>query len=278
MAHEPQKSNVVLIVIAIIGVLGTIVASGIGALTSYNIEKQRQDFELTKIVLVSIATQGGATQVVLERTVNAPTQPPPFTATPYPTYTQIVIPTQVIPTSTPVTKLFADDFDSGINPSWAYMDGTNYGMTNGQLSSIGLFNAYVGDNNWVNYVVEFDLDYLLYSGYNFNVMIRRQNDSDYMALQLNTFNKCSLKWVKVKSGNETEIVNSETTISNSYSECPGSYKIEVTGNTYKTSKNGQVLLIFTDDKLTNGGVGLLSTSPDEQFKFIIDNFQVKSLP
>lgn len=278
MSHEPPKSNFVLIAIATIGVIGTIVASAIGALTSYNIERQRQDFELTKIALVSIATQGGATQVVLERTINAPTQPPPFTTTPYPTYTQPVVPTEVIPTSTTITKLFADNFDSGISPIWSYMDGTNYGMTNGQLSSIGLFTAYVGDNNWTNYVVEFDLEYLLYSGFNFNIMIRRQNDSDYMAFQLNTFNRCSMKWVKVINGIETEIVNSETRISGSYSDCPGKYKIEITGNTYKTIRNSQLLLTFTDNTYSSGGVGILSTTPDERFKFIVDNFQIISLP
>jgi ABC-type amino acid transport substrate-binding protein len=93
MAHETSKDNIVLIIIAIIGILGTIVASAIGLLTSYNIEKQRQDFELTKSVLVSIANQSRATQVVLERTVNAPTQLPPFAPTAYPAFTQLVIPT-----------------------------------------------------------------------------------------------------------------------------------------------------------------------------------------
>ena len=277
MTQEPHKSNIVLIIIAIIGVVGTIIGATITVIGNYNVEKLRQETELTRIALVSIATQGGATQMVLQSTVNAPIQPPPFTPTPYPTYTQLVVPTEIIPTSAPILKLFADNFDAGINPTWAYMDGTNYGMTNGQLSSIGLFTAYVGDNNWANYVVEFDLDYLLYSGYNFNLMIRRQNDSDYMALQLNTFNKCSLKWVKVKNGKVTEIVNSETTVSNSYSDCPGKYKVEVNGNTYKTFKNGQVLLIFTDNTFSDGGVGILSTSADEQFKFIIDNFQIESL-
>lgn len=278
MSNEPPKSNIVLIVIAIIGVIGTIIASAIGAFTSYNIEKQRQDFELTKIALVSIATQGGATQVVLKQTVNAPTQTPQFTPSPYPTYTPFVAPTQIPPTFTPIPKLFADNFDTGISPTWSYMDGGNYGMTNGQLSSIGLFNAYVGDSNWTNYAVEFELDYLLYSGCNFSLMVRRQSNSDYMALQLNTFNKCSLRWVKVSGGQEKEIVNSETTISNSYSECPGNYKVEVNGSTYTTYKNGQILLTFTDSTFTNGNVGIFTTSNDEQFKFIIDNFQIKSLP
>jgi type II secretory pathway pseudopilin PulG len=75
MTQEPQK-NVVLIVIAIIGVVGTIVASGIGAFVNYNIEKERQGFELTRIALVSIVTQGGATQVSMASTISAPTDLP----------------------------------------------------------------------------------------------------------------------------------------------------------------------------------------------------------
>ena len=76
MTQEPQKSNVVLIVIAIIGVVGTIVATTIGVIGNYNIEKLRQDTELTRIALVSIATQGGATQASLVSTISAPTDMP----------------------------------------------------------------------------------------------------------------------------------------------------------------------------------------------------------
>jgi hypothetical protein len=56
------KNNTVLIV-AIIGVIGTIVATTIGVIGNYvgnyNIEKLRQESELTRIALVAIATQGG---------------------------------------------------------------------------------------------------------------------------------------------------------------------------------------------------------------------------
>lgn len=279
MTQEPHKSNIVLIVIAIIGVVGTIIGATITVIGNYSVEKLHQETELTRIALVSIATQGGATPMVLQSTVNAPTQPHPVTPTPDLTYTQLVVPTEIIPTSTPIPKLFADNFDAGINPTWAYMDGTNFGMTNGQLSSIGLFNAYVGNNDWTNYVVEFDVNNLQWSSYNFIIMIRRQSDSDYMGLQFKTINYCKLKWVKVTNGNETEIVNSETNVSNPPGECYGrSYKIEATGNTYKTFGNGQLLLTFTDDTFANGGVGLLSTSTHKDFVFSIDNFQIKSLP
>jgi hypothetical protein len=57
MTQEPQKNNTALIVIAIIGVVGTIVASAIGAIGNYNTEKMRQEVELTRIALLA----GGAT-------------------------------------------------------------------------------------------------------------------------------------------------------------------------------------------------------------------------
>jgi len=51
MTQESQKSNTVLIIIATIGVLGTILASAIGAIGNYNIEKLRQETELTQTAL-----------------------------------------------------------------------------------------------------------------------------------------------------------------------------------------------------------------------------------
>jgi len=70
MTAEPHKSNTALIFVAIIGIIGTIVASGIGAIGNYNTEKLRQEAELTQISLISIATQGGAAQTVLQTLTN----------------------------------------------------------------------------------------------------------------------------------------------------------------------------------------------------------------
>lgn len=102
MNQEPHKSNVALIVIAIIGVIGTIAGAAITVFGNYNVEKLRQETELTRIALVSIATQGGATQMVLQSTVDAPT-PTFFEAyTPVPIPSITVIPESVttLPTAT----------------------------------------------------------------------------------------------------------------------------------------------------------------------------------
>ena len=53
MTQESPKNNNVLIVIAIISVVGTIVASIVGAIGNYNTEKMRQEAELTRIALVA---------------------------------------------------------------------------------------------------------------------------------------------------------------------------------------------------------------------------------
>lgn len=155
MAQEPHKSNSVLIVIAIIGVIGTIVASVIGAIANYNIEKFRQEAELTKIALVSLATQSGATQVSMASTISAPTAPAPTipvltisaptisppTITPYPTNTMAPTITS-IPSATPTIFippangiLFQDNFDKGFNSSWHQSSG-NWITANGRLTLI----------------------------------------------------------------------------------------------------------------------------------------------
>lgn len=98
MSQEPQKNNAVLIIIAIIGLVGTIIATTIGVIGNYNIEKLRQDTELTQISLNSIAKHGEETRVSMESTMFALTLMPYYanelqpTYTPYPTYTPIPSP------------------------------------------------------------------------------------------------------------------------------------------------------------------------------------------
>jgi len=62
MSPESQKNNTVLILIAIIGVVGTITASIIAAVSNYNVEKLRQETELTQVALASIPSQSEGDQ------------------------------------------------------------------------------------------------------------------------------------------------------------------------------------------------------------------------
>ena len=86
MAQEPQKSNSVLIIVAIITVIGSIIASSISTKGNYNIEKMRQDAELTKIALVSQLTQAAP-----QNGSNNPLESIVLTATPYPILNAIAL-------------------------------------------------------------------------------------------------------------------------------------------------------------------------------------------
>jgi len=53
MTQEPHKNNSTLIGIAIIGVIGTVIGAIITVMGNYNVEKLRQETELTRIALAS---------------------------------------------------------------------------------------------------------------------------------------------------------------------------------------------------------------------------------
>ena len=150
----------------------------------------------------------------------------------------------------------------------------NYNLVDSQLSSQGLFTAYVKNSRWANFAVEFDVKKLEGSLYGFSVLIRRQSDTDYVGLQLREWNGCSSRWVIAKEGKETVVVNSEMNY-----DCAGNaghYRIEVNGNQYKLFKDGSQKFVFTNKTFANGGVGLKS-SGDDRLVFTIDNFKVVSL-
>ncbi len=109
MSQEPHKNNVVLIVIAIIGVIGTIIAAVITVMGNYNVEKLRQETELTRIALVSMPTQDVATQVIIQNTENLPTEPPAPTYTPNPTQTPQIIEPSIEPSAIPTVDTRVND-------------------------------------------------------------------------------------------------------------------------------------------------------------------------
>jgi type II secretory pathway pseudopilin PulG len=149
MNQEPHKSNIVLIAIAIIGVIGTVTGAIITVNGNYKVEKLRQETELTRIALVSIATQGGATQAVLESTINAPTKPPASTYTPLPTYTPFPSPTAtatIAKTPTPIGFVNEVHQVNGEN-AWV-KDGTTYGASDSSWYSTSI---YVKQGDLVNF-------------------------------------------------------------------------------------------------------------------------------
>lgn len=160
MSKEHTKSNSGVILIAVIGAVSTICAASIGALTTYNVEKMRQESELTRIALVSIATQGGATQVSMANTILAPTDTPyptqtlQPTFTPYPTYTPAPLPS--IPPTPAVIFPFTDTFDTQLNSAWKVVNGTPLIMNGALRSTNGNLLLELPGGFSPNYTITFD--------------------------------------------------------------------------------------------------------------------------
>jgi hypothetical protein len=126
MTQESQKSNTVLIIIAIIGVVGTIVAATIGAIGNYNTEKLRQEAELTRIALASNSIQNGITQVPMTSAASTPIPINVLAETSTATYVNTATSTPTINLQAPMNKYLsnitvtsADWFDALSKENWS---------------------------------------------------------------------------------------------------------------------------------------------------------------
>ena len=93
MTQESHKGNTALIVIAVIGVLGTVIATSLGIFGEYTIEKLHQETELTRIALEGTTPQINVIQTEL------PTQAP--TDKPVPSTEFVFPPTLIAPSAVP---------------------------------------------------------------------------------------------------------------------------------------------------------------------------------
>lgn len=267
MTQEPQKNNIVLILVAVIGVIGTLAGAIITVNGNYKVEKLRQETELTRIALVSIATQGGATQVSMASTISAPTSTPYPTNAPQPTYTSYPTYTPIpLPTIQPTASIllpFEDNFDSGLSDNWKTLTGT-WRMVNGKLTadpsdqpSIIL----VGDDNWSNYVV--DVDVFNYD-WNYSVgIIVRASQGKYMVFQTNC---CEANWIFANGASESIIAHSDErglTFSGFSGFAKNHIHLEVNGQMYTAYIDGKLYLQVQDSSLSNGKVGLKFQYPFE---------------
>lgn len=285
MTQEPQKSNAVLIVIAIIGVIGTIVASAIGAIGNYNTEKMRQEAELTRIALVSIATQGGATQASMASTISAPTNTPyptnelQPTYTPYPTYTPLPLPT--IPPTASVSLPFSDTFDEGAKSDWQTIQG-NWRMIDGQYTA-DQSNSWsivtIGDAGWKNYTV--DVDIYSYQRSAIRILLRYQNGS-YIALETGgRQSSIGSSWILSNQGSSTVIAfNNAGGLNGGWAKYLQTHiQIEVKDSIYSAYSDGELLLRVQDSAFTSGGVGLaIQDYSVDNNTTRFDNFEVTPLP
>jgi hypothetical protein len=207
-----------------------------------------------------------------------------------PTDTPISIPTDLqtdtpttteTPTNTPEPApdltLFEDNFDSGISDEWN-ISGNNYSMVNGELASEGWINATVGDENWKDYEVTIELTYLIFSGWEDGLQfhIRRLDDNNYMALQINTFNVCSIQWLAMQNGEERIIANTKTEIAR-WQDCHGTFEIIAEGETYIVKKDGRTELTINDPTFDRGGFGIIAFEQQERLNFTIDDIVISAI-
>jgi hypothetical protein len=274
MTQEPQKNNTVLILIAIIGVLGTIVATTIGVIGNYNIEKFRQESELTRVALVSIVTQGGKTQVSMAGTISAPTITPYPTASPFPKDTSTPRPTPTytsIPTQTPDFRLFWDDFQNGVKPEWN-MQG-EYSAVNGKLRPGKSMQGYLGDQSWIDYAIV--LTKVENSCGDWGVMLRMYDRDNYMLVKLGwgcVGNPQRFDFYKIVNGKEQKIAGAGG--GKWYADGGSVLRIEVEGDVYRFYQDNERIVYFTDNTFSSGGVSVVNFSSES---LVIDDFEIDSL-
>jgi hypothetical protein len=181
------------------------------------------------------------------------------------------------PTQTSLPTLFHDPFDTGISPEWG-MAGNSFNSVDGKLSSLGNLHGVIGDGTWTDYAVEFNIDHYHWSYIEtgLRILVRYQDDSNYMALAIKSVNGCDFRWLIVAGGNEKVVPGSETHVSQDYRQCLGLWRIEVDGNRYKVSINFEPKREFVDDTFNSGGVGIFVNQ--DTTELILDEFKVLPIP
>jgi hypothetical protein len=276
MPQEPQKNSTVLILVAIIGVIGTIVATSIGVIGNYNIEKFRQEAELTRIALVSIVAQGESTQAAMASTIAAPTNTFIPTTTPIPVNTNTPSPTStstLIPTPTPDPRIFWDDFEVRIKPEWN-MTGDNFISANGKLTVVGYCQGTIGDSSWTNYRVtigksNYDVEPKV------TVLFRVQDRDNYMKLfcerRGSGYGEYYCDIFKVINGEGLLIPG--TPFIAGWGE--HIIQIEAENDIFRIIVDNQDKFRFTDSTYSNGGVSLQINAANT---FEVDSFEVRTIP
>ena len=281
MSQESQKSNTVLIIVAVIGVVGTIVASAIGAIGNYNTEKFRQEAELTQIALISIATQGGATQMVMQSTIDAPTQTPPptLTFTPPPTNTNVPSPTATIFVPPADGILFEDNFDSGMSPDWVTEFGT-WLVANGELTLLyeqEFNNPYrwiaLRKPDWKNYNLSLNATYIKGTATGQVIIVRNNKKAD-LGVIITSSGNIYFAIVGKDYSHSTPIAGNNEGVT---MPTGSNIEIEARDNIYTLKLSGREIQSITMSGYDTGGISLgVSCSWKECPKF--DNIKVTYLP
>ena len=189
------------------------------------------------------------------------------TATPPPTQPATSTP---LPSDTPTpAPLFEDTFTGGMSKSWKVEYGNpipvNDALTFDQTTLIS-----VGENDWKNYVVTFEVSkmYCQYAVEDRKVIIvvRYQDANNMVALR---WSKCGGIWSTVENGKGKGVTNTDFTLPPPFAG--GVYHPEVTANGNQfTLTSGPY---FVNDKHPSGKVAIIADAG-----VIIDNVVVTALP
>jgi hypothetical protein len=175
-------------------------------------------------------------------------------------------PTDVVPTATftpfPVGVAVDVDFTDGMPEDWNVTRG-NVSVVNGQLVALENSHIYLGNRDWVNYSVEFDV--IDSPRFFSHVGVRTQNPENYISL---AFSSGQTRWY-INSNGEDEIPNTRIDISLVGSRL----KVEVEGNEYRSFVGNVPISSIVDSKFDKGLVLLRLYNTT-----IIDNFTITLLP
>lgn len=198
-----------------------------------------------------------------QATSGSGTDMPAVTATQDATSPAQTRPAPTTPSPTPDTRLFWDDFETGIKPDWN-MKGDNYNAVDGRLVSVGSLEGNVGDYTWVNYRV-------VLTGYSYTYMtlrLRVQDENSFMEMNCSTGKRnASCTWSKVSGGKSKQVPGVTYRL-------PWRPSIEVEGNTYRVVdlETNDTLVTFVDDTVSFGGIVLMGNGLG------LDQFEVYPLP
>lgn len=209
---------------------------------------------------------------------DTPGPSPTPTATPTPSPTNTPRPT---PTPTVSLVLFEDNFARGYSPSWKVLGG-DWHMVDGRLATQGAFSASVGDVEWSNYSVDFEL--VSYSGGHginpgeLEFRVYMQDESNYVAMQIDADNigASSCWWVVSKAGTVTNVPGSGRELGGLWTgAASGKWRMQVKDGIFTLYKNQNRLIEFQEMTFSKGKFGVVCKGG---YSLVFDDFKIERIP
>ena len=261
----------------IFAAIGLLIAT-CGCIAAWLVVPQFQNRFSPPLTMTSIPSNSSTAMTFLTSTptsenLSTPTgeNTPTPTNTLLPTTTTIPSPT-ISPTAS-ISLPFNDNFDNGINSNWKVIAGT-WRTVDGKLIADAGRNPseiIVGDENWRNYIIEFDVYSKSAAGFPIGVIVRSM-DGNHLLFKTDC---CNTEWILIAGTSEQTIAHlddgglvfalQEFTISH--------VRVEVIDQTFTGYINGRQFLRVTDTTNATGAVGIMSDTPHEN-RLLFDNFVV----